>query len=100
MRNRAPDLQGPPRPAHLAELSMCLSKGRDGLATGPEPPVEREGLGIRHGHIDIFVCPLLWWRQMAPFAVRENTLPVDPPSSAALDGVSRHYGLALSQADV
>jgi amidase len=27
-------------------------------------------------------------------------LPVDPPSSAALDAVSRHYGLALSQADV
>src|SRR2546429_8727082 len=30
----------------------------------------------------------------------ENTLPVDPPSSAALDGVSRHYGPGLSQADV
>ena len=27
-------------------------------------------------------------------------MPVDPPSSAALDGVSRHYGLALSPADV
>src|SRR5262249_23017586 len=30
----------------------------------------------------------------------ENSLPVDPPGSAALDQVSRHYGLALSQADV
>ena len=27
-------------------------------------------------------------------------MSVDPPSSAALDAVSRHYGLALSQADV
>jgi amidase len=30
----------------------------------------------------------------------ENALPVDPPGAAALDQVSRHYGLGLSDGDV
>ena len=43
-------------------------------------------------------APLLGWRERP--TARGDAVPVDPPGSAALDQVSRHYGLALSPADV
>jgi hypothetical protein len=51
VRDRAPDLSGPSRTADLPELRMRPCKRRDGRPAQPEPPVEREGAGIRHCHI-------------------------------------------------
>src|SRR5579863_5250928 len=78
VRHRAPDLPRPSGPANLAELRVCPRKRRDGLSAGPEPPVEREGLGI--GHCDIMPPERLVRSGSRNRRCTRDLLPLERPS--------------------